>query len=498
VGDFTKLTAELRRTLGHPAFRPGQEELIRAAMEGRDALGILPTGGGKSVCFQLPAFLLPGMVLVVSPLISLMEDQMGRARKAGLRADFLSSATPPSERRPVVERALGGGTDLLLVAPERLLVPRFQELLPRLPVSLLAVDEAHCVSQWGHDFRPAYLRIGEVRPHLPVPVLALTATATPRVRREMESFLRLREPLRVIGSFDRPNLAWEVKKARNYGEKVRAIRCILRGREGATIIYASTRRSVEAVRRTLASRGLPALAYHGGLSPARRTEVQTRFLEDPAPVVVATNAFGMGIDRPDVRLVFHHQLSGSLEAYYQEAGRAGRDGDPARCIALWGPRDRHIHDAFGALAHPEETRLREILRWVVRNVPEGTATPISPSRISKVLGGHGGEEGVLAGLRALARAGALVLEEDLLTLLDPEPDLSSLRALRQISRSQVAAVEGYARETGCRRRNLLEYFGETVSEPNCGLCDRCTRPLGRRIRDGLREATALFGWESNQ
>jgi ATP-dependent DNA helicase RecQ len=438
------------------------------------------------------------MVLVVSPLISLMEDQVGRARKAGLRADFLSSATPAGERRPVVDRALSGETDMLLVAPERFLVPGFRALLPRLPVSLLAVDEAHCIAQWGHDFRPAYLRIGDVRPQLPVPVLALTATATPRVREEMASSLRLRRPRRVVGSFDRPNLAWEVVKAGSHGDKIRTVRGLLRAREGATIIYASTRRSVEAVRRALASRGILATAYHAGLSPDRRTEVQARFLEDPAPVVVATNAFGMGIDRPDVRMVVHYQLSGSLEAYYQEAGRAGRDGGPARCIGLWGSGDRRIHDAFVSLTHPEDADLRKLLRWIVRTMRPGHPTTFSAMRIARALRLKGGEDGVLGGLRALSRVGAVILEDDSLTLLHPEPDLSALAPLRRISRAQVASVERYAREGGCRRRKLLEYFGESVLEPRCHRCDRCSRTLGYRIGEEFRRASALFGGGGNR
>lgn len=450
------------------------------------------------MCFQLPAFLLPGLVLVVSPLISLMEDQVGRARRAGLRADFLSSATPAHDRRHLVDRALRGGTDMLLVSPERFLVPRFRALLPSLPVSLLAVDEAHCISQWGHDFRPAYLRIGEVRPDLPVPVLALTATATPRVREEIASSLSLRGPERVVGSFDRPNLAWEVNRAPGHREKIRAMRGLLRGREGATIIYASTRRTVEAVRRALASRGIPALAYHAGLSPGRRSEVQARFLEDPAPVVVATNAFGMGIDRPDVRMVIHYQLPGSLEAYYQEAGRAGRDGAPGRCVGLWGPGDRRVHDSFAGLTHPEEAYLRKLLACIARKGKVGRPTPFSPTGIARASGLKGGEEGILGGLRALSRVGAVILEEERLTLLDPEPDLSTLRPLRRISRDQVASVERYARETGCRRRNLLAYFGDGDGDPRCGRCDLCARTLRRRVGERFRMLSALFAGGANR
>jgi ATP-dependent DNA helicase RecQ len=471
------LTAALRRHLGHPAFRPGQEELVRAVLQGRDALGILPTGGGKSVCFQLPAFVLPGMVLVVSPLISLMEDQVARARAAGLAAEVLNSALPEGERRAVLARARGGEVRLLLVSPERLHVPAFRAALPRLPVSLLAVDEAHCISQWGHDFRPWYLRIGDVRPLLPVPVLALTATATPRVRQEMEARLLLREPVRVLGSFDRPNLTWEVAEVRGHGEKMRAIRSLLlRAREGATIIYASTRKGVEAVRRDLASRGLPALAYHAGLSAPRRTEVQEEFLHGPAPVVAATNAFGMGIDRADVRLVIHYQLPGSLEAYYQEAGRAGRDGAPARCLALFDSRDRKVHDRFVSLSHPREEELQKVHEHLRSRIPLHQGVAVQLADLERELGNPFLER-VLPCLRALARCGALALEEReeeaRLTLLCATPDLRALSELRAIARGQVESVVSYARGRSCRRRAILGYFGEDVLESTCNGCDRC-------------------------
>jgi ATP-dependent DNA helicase RecQ len=513
------LTAALRRHLGHRAFRPGQEELIRAVLQGRDALGILPTGGGKSVCFQLPAFLLQGMVLVVSPLISLMEDQVARARGAGLGAEVLNSALPEGERRAVLARALGGEVCLLLVSPERLHVPAFRSALPSLPVSLLAIDEAHCISQWGHDFRPWYLRIGDVRPLLPVPVLALTATATPRVRQEMEARLLLRDPVRVLGSFDRPNLTWEVAEARGHTEKMRAIRSLLlRAREGATIIYASTRKGVEAVRRDLASRGLPALAYHAGLSPPRRTEVQEEFLHGPAPVVSATNAFGMGIDRADVRMVIHYQLPGSLEAYYQEAGRAGRDGAPARCVALFDPRDRTIHDRFVSLSHPGEAELRRVHGHLRSRIPLHERVAMQIQDLERGLG-PSLRERVLPCLRALARCGALALEEAeerdhhgldrpgragggrgpgrgdgppgsgsvIVTLLRTHPDLQALSELRAVARGQVESVVAYAGGRRCRRRMILGYFGEDVPGRDCGGCDRC------RARGSL-EARFLGGW----
>ncbi len=478
--------------MGFPAFRPGQEELVAAAVGGRDALGILPTGGGKSVCFQLPAFLLDGLVLVVSPLISLMEDQVNRAREAGLQADLLNSALGTREREAVLRRAAEGRTQLLLVAPERFQVRAFRALLPRLPVALLAVDEAHCISHWGHDFRPSYLRIGEVRSILDVPVLALTATATPRVRKEVARSLRLRDPVRVLGSFDRPNLSWEVRTAARHEDKVRVLTRLLRDRSGATIIYASTRRTVEAVRRVLASRGLPALSYHAGLPPERRTHVQNVFMSHPQPLVVATNAFGMGIDRSDVRTVVHYALSGSLEAYYQEAGRAGRDGEPAACIALHGPGDRRVHDRFLTLSYPSDALLNRVHRRLKLRLKGREAARVPLQELREALAGKGGEEELQGALRGLVRCGAIAVEGlenpgdgggeeepgsgPLITVLSPRPELGELGKLRAAARAQIDAVEAYAAGKGCRRGFILEYFGEVPPRGGCGRCDRCREP----------------------
>ena len=496
----TTLTAALKRHLGHTAFRPGQEGLIRAVLDGRDALGILPTGGGKSVCFQLPAFLLPGMVLVVSPLISLMEDQVGRARTAGLKAEVLNAAISGPERRRVLTESENGVVQLLLVSPERLHLPAFVGALPSLPISLLAVDEAHCISHWGHDFRPSYLRIGELRSQIPAPVLALTATATHRVREEIQARLRLRSPVRVVGSFDRPNLIWEVREARGHREKMHQLHGLLRGRKGANIVYASTRKTVEAVRRSLAARGLPALSYHAGLPPSVRTATQDRFLHDSAPVVVATNAFGMGIDRASVRSVLHYQLPGSLEAYYQEAGRAGRDGAEARCVALSGKRDREVHDRFLALAYPEETRLRRLHRYLTARFQVNEEAWIPKEELEHALGRKVGEEGALATLRALARCKALVFEEPeeaavglTLTLQSSSLTLEPLERLRLIQESQVAAILSYASGRSCRRRALLAYFGEKTEKASCGKCDRCRNGAGRRLFPGIWLPPGLFG-----
>jgi ATP-dependent DNA helicase RecQ len=445
-------------------------------------MGILPTGGGKSVCFQLPAFLLPGMVLVVSPLISLMEDQVGRGRAVGLEAEALTASLSARRRRRILAQAESGRIHLLFVSPERLHQPEFLSALLRLPISLLAVDEAHCISVWGHDFRPAYLRIGELRSCIRAPFLALTATATPRVRDEIRARLRLQAPVRVVGSFDRPNLYWRVEKASSHTEKVSRLRALLRGREGAVIVYAATRKSVEALSRALASRGHPARAYHAGLPPSVRARVQEGFLGDPSPLVVATNAFGMGIDRSDVRMVLHYQLPDSLEAYYQEAGRAGRDGAEAQCVGLFGKRDRSIHDRFLFHSFPPENRLRRLHRHLAGRFPVLEEIRTSWRDLRTATGGWCGAEELRATALALARCGALVFEEvsgetgDCVTItVRPSPlSLEGLGRLRSIKAGQIEAVQRFARGRGCRKRAILAYFGEESEPGGCRRCDRCS------------------------
>lgn len=417
--DPPDLEAVLQRHFGFASFRPGQRELVAAAVEGRDAVGILPTGGGKSLCYQVPALLLPGLTVVVSPLISLMADQLRRAREVGMAAEALHSGLSAADRRRVQTAAMSGELQVLLLAPERLDSPRFRPLLDRLPVSLLVIDEAHCISCWGHDFRPSYRKLGEVRGRLDVPVMALTATATPRVRREIEAVLRLREPYRQIGSFDRPNLLWAVRPATGEGERNERLYRLASSFSGARLIYAATRRRVERIRSAMARRGQRAQAYHAGLPGGERDRVQDYFLTDPRPLVIATNAFGMGIDRADVRLVAHDQLSGSLEDYYQEAGRGGRDGEPALCVAFHGPGDSSIHRSFLDRTHPP------------------VRSPIVALRMWR--------EGTF--LHRWSR--------------------------RQAEGFKLRAVSRYARTRRCRRRTILSWFGQRLSGGPCSGCDRC-------------------------
>ncbi len=477
----------LRDVLGYSGFRPGQEELVRAVLDGRDALGVLPTGGGKSLCYQVPALLLGGPTLVVTPLISLMEDQVARASAIGLRAACLTSAQAADVRRMNERRFRARELDILFVAPERLEIGSFRTAVETAGVRLVAIDEAHCISEWGHDFRPAYRRIGRTTASLDAPVLALTASATPRVRTDIEEVLGLREPRIVIRSFDRPNLWWCVHRGGDLADRTARAWRYIRRRGGATIVYAPTRRSVELVRDRLAALGTPCTAYHAGLRGAERSAVQQGFMEGATRVVVATNAFGMGIDKADVRNVIHIQLPTTLEAYYQEAGRAGRDGRPAACIAFRGRGDGRLGRTFVDAAHPPTRRLRRLWRELRAAAgPDGTVWAEDP-RILALLGAPprrwlaGEPEGPLGALEracavrrrpAAGTRGGVHGSPSCRIEVGPSLDLGLIRRRRQRVLDGLEAVRRYAETRECRTRALLRYFGEVGCGP-CGHCDRC-------------------------
>ena len=340
-GKLSRARDVLRDSFGYDDFRPGQKELVEAILSGRDVLGVMPTGAGKSICYQVPGVVLGGMTLVVSPLVSLMGDQVRSLLDAGIRGSYLNSTLTAGQQATVLKRALAGAYDVMYMAPERLADERFTAFAAEARIPFVAVDEAHCVSQWGQDFRPSYLRIGEFIERLPQRpiVAALTATATGRVREDIVRLLGLADPFTLVTGFDRENLSFSVERLEPKRKLARTVAYAAERPRESGIVYCSTRKDVERVHEALCSAGVRATRYHAGLTTAERTANQKSFIVDDAPVMVATNAFGMGIDKSNVRYVLHFNMPGSLEAYYQEAGRAGRDGEPAECVLYWSDGD---------------------------------------------------------------------------------------------------------------------------------------------------------------
>ena len=397
--------AVLEQRFGYPAFRPGQAEAVASVLAGNETVVILPTGGGKSLCYQVPALMLPGLTLVVSPLISLMKDQVDALERRNIPAAFINSSLSSAQVSDRIARARNGDLKLLYVAPERFDAGPTLDRLRDANVSLLAIDEAHCISEWGHDFRPSYLRLAPVRERLGNPTLiALTATATPQVREDIIRQLQMGRPTTIVTGFDRVNLTYHVRSCRTDDDKDTALVEELKARAGLAIVYASTRKAVERIAGMLTRRRIRALPYHAGLDDAHRRDVQDAFMHEQARVIVATNAFGMGIDKPNVRLVVHHAMPGTLEAYYQEAGRAGRDGEPAECVLLHAYRDRFTHEYFLKAGHPRREVVEPLYRLLQASPPAG-ATPDS-AQLAKRLGRQVNARDVDAALRLLERTGA--------------------------------------------------------------------------------------------
>ena len=479
------LTRLLHSHFRLPRFRPGQLQALRHVLAGRHTLLVMPTGSGKSLCYQLPAVLDEGLVLVISPLIALMQDQVRALQRRGISAASLHSLQSAEEQATVLRRMAAGLYRLVYVAPERLGNVDFRQALPARGVRLLAVDEAHCISQWGHDFRPAYLEIHKTWQALGRPtVLATTATATPRVQEDILEQLHIEGAERVVTGFNRPNLFLEVVRVADEDAKLRHLRSALPQEvNGSYIVYTGTRRAAEELADLIGrTTSFPVAYYHGNLEPEARRQVQARFEQGRVRLLVATNAFGMGVDKADVRAVIHWDIPGTLEAYYQEAGRAGRDGKAARCLLLYDPQDRALQEWFINNDAPDEKALERLYgllgearrrqdgRWAADEAALRRRTGLNEVKLR-------------VGISLLQGAGLLEDQghdggELLFTLtrdatLDAPAIMSRVEERRTHKRWLLAEMIRYAESTGCRRRMILGYFGDPdpAQVPHC--CDRC-------------------------
>ncbi len=508
--DEARIARVLGDVFGFAELRPGQAAVIQDVLAGQPALTVMPTGAGKSLCYQLPAAILAedgGFTLVVSPLIALMKDQVDALRGRGVAATALTSAASPAEQTEILDGIRAGNFALVYVAPERFRSPRFLDALSAVSgsLALIAIDEAHCISEWGHDFRPDYRRLGAVIERMrPARVVALTATATPEVRADIAEQLGLGELRLHVHGFDRPNLRLSVEPAGGAEDKCRRVIEKVRNRPGGVgLVYAATRKNAERYADALKRTGLHARPYHAGLDDDARKKAQNAFMAGKLDAIVATNAFGMGVDKADIRVVVHADLPRSAEAYYQEAGRAGRDGEPAECVLLFNHGDVRLQEFLIDASLPSPELLRAV--WsTLRAQPELGG---DPDRLRNSLPDRPHPSAIQAALRVLERHGYAHPAGDELVAVQPGEiegdfpplDVESFRRRSEVERSKLRTMVAYAYHPRCRRQFILDYFGDhdwSDRDAGCDQCDNCTatgasQPLGEEQAFHVRALLAL-------
>ena len=498
-GSVVDLRAALREKFGFESFQPGQEEVVSRVVAGQDTLAILATGAGKSLTYQLPALLLPGTTVVVSPLIALMKDQLDMLRELGItEVVALNSTLSEDQEAAAIERIRARNIKIVFVTPEKLEDEAFTQLLRSIEVPLFVVDEAHCISQWGHDFRPAYLALGHVIERLGHPtVLALTATATPAVREDILHQLGIPAVKPIVKGFDRPNLIYDVRRAEKESDKLKILKNLFQNDEleGTGIIYTATIKNALEVQKYLQDHlDIPAAVYHSKLQKQDRTSVHELFMDEHIRAVVATNAFGLGIDKPNIRFVVHYDLPGSVEAYTQEAGRAGRDGLPSRCILIYRMSDTRVQNYFLTGKYPDIEEVQKVFGTLeIFGAQEGG---VSMTDLRKIL------QLPLTKLKvilALLKKGGFIettsrsmygLTEAARKNRDLVLNLASYETKKSYDQSKLAMMLQYAETTSCRRKFILNYFGEDYDTGNCGACDNCLRAAASQAR---RPATMVHG-----
>ena len=487
TGKLPAIKQTMRETFGLKKFRPGQEDVIRSVMEGHDTLAIMSTGAGKSLCYQLPALHLRGTTVIVSPLISLMKDQVEKLQELGLEASLVNSTLTEREQNQTIEQIEGEKSEFVFTTPERLTNQDFIDTLSKNEIDMFVIDEAHCLSEWGHDFRPSYLNLREAvcalgRP----PILALTATATGEVVEDIKKRLGLSK-IRVIRmGIYRPNLQYEITRVTNDLEKRQHLARLLKEIEGTGIIYCSTVKAVEAVADFLKSAGFDVARYHGKLGARERKENQDRFMSGELKTIVATNAFGMGIDKPDIRFVIHYNMPGTLEAYYQESGRAGRDGEAARCILLYQLDDRRTQMFFLGGRYPKTDDIWAVYESLERlkaneksaklAMIQESASSVAATKVRVILSAMKEMCVVREGRGAQFKLLKTGLSHEELEQISKEYEQKGAKDREKLERMML-----YAQSGACRWNLLLEYFGEEEDFDRCGNCDNCLHPLEEQI-----------------